>query len=133
MGMFKDIWDMKRMADRMSGGVKRPGLRETLSDGSAMMAYAQQQMVQAQAFELAANPLARTGHGTINAIRDTGVTINEDPVVEMQINVTDADGSAYPVLHSQTISRLKVGSIQPGSEVPVRIDPTDRTRIYISL
>lgn len=123
---------MKKMADDMTaqaGG--KPSLRDTVSQGKEMMATAQQQLAQAQQLQEQMDPNARTGKATINAIRDTGTTINEDPVVEFQLNVTHPDGSVYAVLHQQLISRLRIPSIQPGTEVQVRIDPTDREKILI--
>ncbi len=129
MGMFKDLRDMKKMADEMTesmGG--KPTLRQTVSDGKEALAMAQQQMGQVADMQLASDPNARTGKALINAIRDTGMTINEDPVVEFQMNVTDSDGSVYAVLHSQMVSRLRVGAMQPGAEVQVRIDAADRDR-----
>jgi len=133
MGMFKDLRDMKKMADQMTesmGG--KPTLRDTVRDGKQMLGVAQQQLSQVQQMQgLASDPNARTGKALINAIRDTGMTINEDPVVEFQMNVTDSDGSVYAVLHSQMVSRLRVGAMQPGSEVAVRIDPADRNRVLI--
>jgi len=133
MGMFKDLRDMKKMADQMTesmGG--KPTLRDTVRDGKQMMGVAQQQLSQVQQMQgLANDPNARIGKALINAIRDTGMTVNEDPVVEFQMNVTDSDGSVYAVLHSQMVSRLRVAAMQPGSEVAVRIDPADRNRVLI--
>ena len=132
MGFFKDMRDMKKMADEMTASTGgRPGIRETVSQGAEMMSMAQGQLAQAQALQLQANPNARSGKALINAIRDTGMTINEDPVVEFQLNVTDSDGSVYALLHSQIVSRLRVGAMQPGAEVSVRIDPADRERVLI--
>jgi len=133
MGMFKDLRDMKKMADQMTesmGG--KPTLRDTVRDGKEMMGVAQQQLSQAQQMQsLASDPNARIGKALINALRDTGMTINEDPVVEFQMNVTDADGSVFAALHTQMVSRLRVGAMQPGSEVVVRIDPADRNKLLI--
>ena len=133
MGMFKDLRDMKKMADQMTesmGG--KPTLRDTVRDGKEMLGAAQQQLSQVQQMQgLAGDPNARIGKALINALRDTGMTINEDPVVEFQMNVTDADGSVFAALHTQMVSRLRVGAMQPGSEVVVRIDPADRNKILI--
>jgi len=133
MGMFKDLRDMKKMADQMTesmGG--KPTLRDTVREGKEMMGVAQQQLGQAQQLQALMNdPNARIGTALINAIRDTGTTINEDPVVEFQMNVTDADGSVYAVLHQQVVSRLRVGAMQPGATVQVRIDSTDRNNLLI--
>jgi hypothetical protein len=131
MGFFKDLRDMKKMADEMSGGAQRPGLRESVAQGREAMAAAQQHLSQAQQLQLGADPNARTGTAVINAVRDTGMTINEDPVVEFQMNVTGPDGSTYAVLHQQIVSRLRIGALQPGTQVQVRIDATDRNRLLI--
>jgi hypothetical protein len=130
MGWFKDLREMKKMADGMTesmGG--KPGLRQTISEGRQMMGVAQEQLAMTQ--QTQADPNARTGSALINAIRDTGVTINENPVVEFQLNVTDADGSVYAVLHQQMVSRLRIAALQPGSQVQVRIDPADRNKVLI--
>jgi hypothetical protein len=133
MGFFKDLRDMKKMADEMTDSMGgRPTLRETVRDGKQMMGVAQQQLAQAQQMQALMNdPGARMGTALINAIRDTGMTINEDPVIEFQMNVTDADGSVYAVLHQQMVSRLRVPAMQPGATVQVRIDPADRSKVLI--
>jgi len=133
VGFFKDLRDMKKMADEMTDSMGgKPTLRDTVRDGKEMMSVAQQQLGQVQQMQALMNdPNARVGTALINAIRDTGTTINEDPVVEFQMNVTDADGSVYAVLHSQMVSRLRVGAMQPGATVQVRIDGTDRNKLLI--
>ena len=124
---------MKKMADQMTDSMGgKPTLRDTVREGKEMMGVAQQQLAQVQqTSSLASDPNARIGKALINAIRDTGMTINEDPVVELQMNVTDSDGTVYAVLHQQMVSRLRVGAMQPGAEVVVRIDPADRTKVLI--
>jgi hypothetical protein len=66
----------------------------------------------------------------IKAIRDTGVTINENPSVEMDLSVTSG-GFTYETTHTQVISRLQVGQLQPGAQVNVRIDATDQNKLLI--
>jgi energy-converting hydrogenase Eha subunit H len=66
------------------------------------------------------------GSATILAVWDTGITVNDDPVIAMRVEVARPDGSVYSAVIPKTlISRLDVPRFQPGSTVPVRIDPQD--------
>ena len=118
MGMFKDMKDMKKMANDLQKDNPRPSLREGLSQAKDAMAGAQGQMAAAQ---LAADPNARDGSAVINAVRDTGMTVNENPSVEFDLSVT-AGGFTYETTHTQIVSRLQVGQLQPGAQVNVKID-----------
>jgi len=80
--------------------------------------------------QLAQDPNARAGTAVINSIRDTGMTVNENPSVEFELSVT-SDGSTYETTHTQVVSRLQVGQLQPGATVSVKIDATDQTKLLI--
>lgn len=57
---------------------------------------------------------------------DTGITVNNDPVISLKVEVTRPDGSIYTVVIPKSlVSRLDVPRFQPGSLVSVRIDPQD--------
>jgi hypothetical protein len=59
-------------------------------------------------------------------IWDTGITVNDDPVIGMRVEIARPDGTAYPaVIPKSLISRLDVPRFQPGATVQVRIDPQD--------
>jgi len=73
----------------------------------------------------------RVGSATIVAIRDTGMTINDNPTVELDLSVMVDGAAPYAVTHRQTISRIAIPSFQPGATVPVRVDPTDATSLMI--
>lgn len=128
MGLFKDLRDMKKTAKEMQGDNPRPGFREMAAQGKEAMANAQEQMA---ASELAQDPNAKAGTATINAIQDTGMTVNENPSVQFELTVTDATGFSYEATHTQVVSRLQVGQLQPGAQVNVRIDPEDREKLII--
>jgi hypothetical protein len=76
--------------------------------------------------------VGRVGSATVMAIRDTGVTINDNPQAELDLSVA-LDGSApYPVTHRQVISRIAIGGFQPGATVPVRVDPQDPQKLIVA-
>jgi hypothetical protein len=59
-------------------------------------------------------------------IWDTGITVNDDPVIGMRVEIDRPDGTAYPAtIPKSLISRLDVPRFQPGASVSVRIDPQD--------
>jgi hypothetical protein len=74
---------------------------------------------------------ARIGTATIEAVRDTGVTVDGDPTLEFDLSVSVEGGAAYGVTHRQTISRIAIPSFQPGATVPVRVDPADPVSLMI--
>ena len=72
------------------------------------------------------------GQGTIISMRDTAVSINNDPEVEFEIAVQLPDRPAYRVTHRQVIHHLVKDQFQVGAGVPVRVDPQDPDSIVIA-
>ena len=65
-------------------------------------------------------------------IWDTGITVNNDPVIGMRVEVDRTDGTAYPaVIPKSLISRLDVPRFQPGATVSVRVDPQDPAKVAL--
>jgi hypothetical protein len=64
-------------------------------------------------------------------ISDSGMTINEDPVVDFVLEIRRDDGSTYQATTRAPISRLDVPRFQPGAEVPIRIDPGNPAHVAI--
>jgi hypothetical protein len=65
-------------------------------------------------------------------IWDTGITVNEDPVVGLRVEVRPADRPAYTAeIKKSLISRVHVPQFQPGSHVPVRIDRSNPMRVAL--
>lgn len=63
---------------------------------------------------------------------DTGISINDDPVVEFVLDV-DAAGARWEARSRALISRLDLAAVQPGRLLPARYDPADRTRVALDL
>lgn len=64
-------------------------------------------------------------------IWDTGITVNDDPVIGMEVEVRHpAEGEPWRVaIEKSLISRLDIPRFQPGQTVQVRVDPQDRSRV----
>ncbi|GAA5081048.1 hypothetical protein HNP84_001937 [Thermocatellispora tengchongensis] len=67
----------------------------------------------------------------ILAMRDTGVTINDQPMVVFDLEVRREGADAYRVSHREPLPRLLVGAVLPGAHLPVRLDPADPARLTI--
>jgi hypothetical protein len=72
------------------------------------------------------------GQATITGVRETGASINENPVVEFDLRVLVDGRDPYPVTHRQVVSRLVVGNFGAGATVPVRVDPGDAAEVMIA-
>lgn len=55
-------------------------------------------------------------------IWDTGMTVNQSPVVGFQLRVEPITGMPFEATTERLISRLQVHEFQPGARVPVRYD-----------
>lgn len=74
----------------------------------------------------------RPGTATVTAMRDTGVTVNDNPQVELDLDVAVEGMPVFPVTHRQVISRLAVAGFRPGATVPVRVDPQHPRTLMIA-
>ena len=68
---------------------------------------------------------------TILEVSDTGMTINENPVVKLKLKVQRKSGSPYEAEAKTLISRLQVGSFQPGQKLNVKVDPEHPENIAV--
>jgi hypothetical protein len=127
VGFMKDMRDLNKTAKEMTppehrgiaGGFR--AMKEGVAQANSMMGdlAAQQQKTQM----LMATGIV--GQATVDAIADTGVTINENPEIELTLTVTVPGGAPYKATLKQVISRIAVAGYQPGATVPVRVSPDD--------
>lgn len=69
---------------------------------------------------------------TILRVWDTGITVNDDPVIGMDVQVYPAEGESWrATIPKSLISRLDIPQIQPGQIVPVRFDPHNPWRVAL--
>jgi hypothetical protein len=84
---------------------------------------------QAKELHTAGNP----AQAEIMKIWDTGMTVNDDPVVGFRLKVRPQDQSEYEAETKIRIPRLQVSQFQPGAVVDVRIDPADPQRVSLDI
>ena len=63
-------------------------------------------------------------------IWDTGMTVNDDPVIGMEVEVRPEEGDAWTAtIPKSLVSRIDIPRFQPGQTIAVRFDPQDRSRV----
>jgi hypothetical protein len=72
------------------------------------------------------------GQATITEVRETGTSVNANPVVEFDLQVALDGRDPYGVTHRQVVSKLVVGTFAPGAVVPVRVDPGNVADVMIA-
>jgi hypothetical protein len=84
-----------------------------------------------------AKDLQRVGlsaQAEILSIGETGLTVNGNPVITLDVDVRPADRPPYrATIKRLLVSRLDVPQFQPGRVIPVRFDPRDPSRVSFDL
>ena len=75
--------------------------------------------------------IGKPASASIIDISDTGITINQDPVVAFVLEVHPEHAATFRANTKALVSRLDVPQIQPGRTVPVKFDPKQPSRVAI--
>jgi hypothetical protein len=70
----------------------------------------------------------------ILSIWETGIKVNDDPVIGLKVRVQPADGPAYEAtIPKSLVQFVDLPQFQPGRVIPVRIDPKQPSRVAIDV
>lgn len=61
----------------------------------------------------------------------TVTTINDQPLVTLELEIMDGDREPYRVKIETLISRLAIPKLQPGNIVQVKVDPKDSSKVVL--
>ncbi len=73
----------------------------------------------------------RPGRGTITRMWETGMTINDQPVLGFDLDLEVEGVAAGPVSVQQVVPRMLVGAVLPGHSVAVKVDQEDASEVVI--
>ena len=65
-------------------------------------------------------------------LRDTGTTVNDNPQVELVLDVLPASRPPFRATTRTLISRLHTSQVQPGMQVLVKFDPNDPSKVALA-
>jgi hypothetical protein len=71
------------------------------------------------------------GKALIKEVRDTGVTINNNPQVKLIVEIKNYLGQTYTATLRTLVSRINPFAYQPGMIIPVKIDPKNDNNVVI--
>jgi hypothetical protein len=69
------------------------------------------------------------GMATILEVRDTGVTINNNPQAKLILEIKNSFGQKYTAETRVLVSRLNPGVYVAGMQIPVKIDPNNEKNV----
>ena len=81
-------------------------------------------------------PVRETGFqasAEVLEIWDTGVRLNDNPVVGFRLLVTLDDGTSYEAVTKNVVSVVHIPQVQPGAVLPVKVDPENRERVALDI
>jgi hypothetical protein len=134
VGFLKDVRNLQKQGKAMTppehrgvmGGFR--AMKDGVAQANEMLGDVAEQQQKAQM--LMATGLV--GQATIDAVNDSGVTINENPQIELALTVTVPGRDPYQASLTQVVSRIAIAGFQPGSTVPVRVSPDDPQVLMIA-
>jgi Protein of unknown function (DUF3592) len=70
---------------------------------------------------------------TVLALEETGMLINNQPLVNLKLQIVRHGQPPYEHTHQMVLSMLNLPQVQPGATIPVRVDPENPKRIALEL
>lgn len=119
MGLFKNIRQLSKMSKEIAQDF----------DPAAQMRDASNRMQQMTK----QNELLTTGtqaDATVVALRETGMEVNLQPVLEVDLTVFPAAGVPFPST-ATTQGHAHIAMLTPGATIRVRDDPADPSTVVI--
>lgn len=77
--------------------------------------------------------IGQSAEALVLSIRDTGMTVNDNPIVAFRLQVRPPTGDPYEVETRGLVGRLDVPQVQPGAVLPVAIDPKDPSKVALRI
>ena len=69
----------------------------------------------------------------ILSVQQTGVMVNNQPQIIFNLDVRHPGSSPYQAQTKAVIPMVNIPQLQPGTDVPVKIHPTDPTKIVLDI
>lgn len=70
---------------------------------------------------------------TVMQLQDTGMLVNNNPMVQLVLDINSATHGSYQVAVRTLVPMIKLAQVQPGMSVGVKIDPTNKANVAVDL
>jgi hypothetical protein len=70
---------------------------------------------------------------TILQLQDGGMRVNENPMVNVMLEINSAQFGKYQAVVQSIVPMIKLAQVQPGQMVNVKIDPSNPQRVALDL
>ncbi|MBP2324561.1 hypothetical protein JOF56_004946 [Kibdelosporangium banguiense] len=74
---------------------------------------------------------APIGIGTVVSVSRTGLTVNDQPQLEIELNVDTPNGLTFRATTRQIVDLMELGAVHPGAVLPVRYLPDGQVTLAI--
>ena len=133
MGLWKDQKELFKAVtspefaelDQRAKQTERPGMLDGIRQANGLLG----RMGEQQRLLTTGIP----GRARIDAMADTGATVNEQPIAELTMTVEVPGMNPYQVTTQQPVPRLMTGSFAPGQTVPVKVDAADPSSLTVDM
>lgn len=65
-------------------------------------------------------------------VEQTGTRVNDQPMLQLRMMVEVPGKSPYAVLHREVVPQIRLAQLQPGMQLPVKVDPQDPRNMAIA-
>lgn len=65
-------------------------------------------------------------------VEQTGTRVNDQPMLRLRMMVEVPGKAAYAVLHREVVPQIRLAQLQPGIQLPVKVDPQDPRNMAIA-
>jgi len=76
---------------------------------------------------------ALTGIGTVQAVGETGIQVNDQPMVRIDFSVEGVDGKVFPASARMVVPLTELSLLRPGVVLPVRYLPHRPGKVQLDL
>lgn len=130
MGLFKNMNALYKAGGSPLSSEASEKRVASMEGAAAKMAAAQEQLAQqAQMAQLATNGADATA--LVLEASQTDRTINMQPVIDFELQVTRPGLPPYPLQLSQPVPQLYLSKIQPGANLAAKVDPANPDSVFL--
>ena len=131
MGFFKDL---KKLNDQSKDIREQYPVQQQLANAQVSMAAANQMMASMAAGSMGATMAVTNGTdavATVTSAQQTGVMMNYNPVVQLELMVMMPSGVPMPVTRQEMVMQLHLAKCQPGQRLKVKVNPANPNELWI--